>query len=268
MLRPKYQGKTDHVTKPALLKGDELLGLKRQVLEHFSESNWRELGALTGTLDRITSHPRLLRSLRFADDDYEELVILFLSEIGNASTQDYGQLVNYIHSVCGVPGENVSRVNSADDRVVVFHPGVFSLPDVKVDPRLIAVMMPFEEGLSSVYSTIKAAAATTGYQCRRADDIWDHATVIQDIFALIFESSVVVCDFTGKNPNVFYEAGIAHTLGKHVVPITQQKSDIPFDLQHHRHGLYLNNEEGRAMLGDKLRDRLKTLARQTELDAT
>jgi len=68
-----------------------------------------------------------------------------------------------------------------------------------------------------------------------------------------------VCDFSGKNPNVFYEAGIAHTLGKHVVPITQSKQDIPFDLQHHRHAKYLNNGEGLEKLKQELYSRFVTL---------
>jgi len=52
-------------------------------------------------------------------------------------------------------------------------------------------------------------------------------------FSLIFRANVVGCDLTGKNPNVSYEAGIAHTLGKQVVPLWQSEADVPFDLRHH-----------------------------------
>ncbi|MCT7486360.1 hypothetical protein N5T98_04880 [Aliarcobacter cryaerophilus] len=63
--------------------------------------------------------------------------------------------------------------------------------------------------------------------CKRADDIWEDHTFIQDIFSLIYKSKIVIVDFTGKNPNVMYETGIAHTLGKIVI---QNLADI----QHHR----------------------------------
>jgi nucleoside 2-deoxyribosyltransferase len=59
---------------------------------------------------------------------------------------------------------------------------------------------------------------------------------------------------------VFYEAGIAHALGKHVVPITQNAEDIPFDLRHHRYARYLNNGEGHETLRQELVDRFRTLA--------
>jgi len=43
---------------------------------------------------------------------------------------------------------------------------------------------------------------------------------------------------TGRNPNVFYEVGYAHALGKIVLLLTQNTDDIPFDLKHHQHTVY------------------------------
>jgi hypothetical protein len=136
----------------------------------------------------------------------------------------------------------------------VFHP---VLEGNRVN--LVSAMMPFSGEFSGVYNAIKEASEEVGADCQRADNIWEHSTVIQDIYSLIHKSSVVVCDFSGKNPNVFYEAGIAHTLGRDVVPIVQHASDIPFDLQHHRYIKYLNNAEGLIKLKADLTSRLQTL---------
>jgi hypothetical protein len=54
-----------------------------------------------------------------------------------------------------------------------------------------------------------------------------------------------------------YETGIAHTLGKHVVPISQSLSDVPFDLTHHRILKYLANEQGLETLETALTSRLR-----------
>jgi hypothetical protein len=43
---------------------------------------------------------------------------------------------------------------------------------------------------------------------------------------------------TGRNPNVFYEVGYAHALGKIVVLLTQDVNDIPFDFKHRQHIVY------------------------------
>jgi hypothetical protein len=83
---------------------------------------------------------------------------------------------------------------------------------------------------------------------------------VQDIFSLIYRAQVVLVDFTSKNPNVMYETGIAHTLGKDVVPITQSIDDIPSDMNHHRAMKCLANSEGLAGLTTQLAKRLGFVA--------
>lgn len=139
-------------------------------------------------------------------------------------------------------------------------PTVFAIPDhEKIDPALVSAMMPFDAGFAAIFESIKEASAAVGLRCRRADDIWENASIIADIVTLIDRSRVVICECTGRNPNVFYEIGIAHTLGREVILITQAEADIPFDLRHLRYVRYLNNTEGRAALADALQARLTTL---------
>ncbi|MDP9412616.1 MAG: hypothetical protein M3Q08_00655 [Pseudomonadota bacterium] len=129
-----------------------------------------------------------------------------------------------------------------------------------IDQTLAAVMMPFGANFAPVYAAIKAAAEGAGLRPQRADDMWDADQLIQDIITLIDRAKVVVCDCTGRNPNVFYEAGIAHAFGRDVVLIAQSADDIPFDLRHYRYLTYLNNGEGLATLTKALQDRLTTIA--------
>ena|GEM_PF-6645403 len=98
----------------------------------------------------------------------------------------------------------------------------------------LSIRMPFRADFTPVYSAIQGGASDVKMSCERADDIWEHHAIIQDIVNSISRARVVVCDCTGKNPNVFYEAGIAHTLGKEVILIAQSEEDIPFDLRHLR----------------------------------
>lgn len=139
-------------------------------------------------------------------------------------------------------------------------PTVFAIPEhEKIDPTLASAMMPFDAAFNAVYDCIKQAAESVGLRCRRADDIWENAAIIQDVVSLIDRSRVVICDCSGRNPNVFYEAGIAHTLGREVILITQSEHDIPFDLRHLRYIRYHNNGEGRVVLTQLLQGRIQTL---------
>ena len=139
-------------------------------------------------------------------------------------------------------------------------PIVFRLPTTPPEPDLVALMMPFSAGFGPVREIIVGACQSIGLRCLRADDVWEENEVVQDVFSLIYRSRMVICDFSERNANVMYEAGIAHTLGRPVIPLVQNDNDIPFDLRHHRYISYLNNGEGRVALAEKLIPRLRTLA--------
>lgn len=170
----------------------------------------------------------------------------------------------------GIIGDEDIKRQRKDSRLIRFgltkpvteihvQPSVFRVPSGKAEHDLVSVMMPFETAFNNVYTAIRAACKAAKLRCKRVDDIWDEAEVIQDVFSLIYRSRAVICDFSGRNPNVFYEAGIAHTLGKLVIPIVQNDTDIPFDLRHLRFIKYLNNGEGRQVLRDQVSEKLRTI---------
>lgn len=124
-----------------------------------------------------------------------------------------------------------------DNRLSV-RPMVFRVPESvrhSEDTLLVAVMMPFKEAYSAaVFDTISEACRQNHFAIQKADGIWKQPEIIQDIFTLLCQADLVVVDCSGQNANVMYELGIAHTLGKTVVPITQNIQDVPFDIRHHR----------------------------------
>lgn len=139
-------------------------------------------------------------------------------------------------------------------------PVVFNIdPLHNASRNQVSVMMPFSGGFNAVYHAIQTMAVDMGMVCNRADDIWENHNIIQDVVSLICRSSVVICDLSDRNPNVFYEAGIAHALGKEVVLIVQNPADVPFDLRHLRYINYLANNEGIENLIERLRPRVSQL---------
>jgi hypothetical protein len=158
-------------------------------------------------------------------------------------------------NLCETKDTFISATKNVQKKIT-FSPSVFEIPKKSNMPNCVSVMMPFSAEFDNVYGCINDACYEIGMSCHKADDFWHHSAIIQDIFELIFRSSIVIVDFTGKNPNVFYEAGIAHVLGKTVLPITQNGDDIPFDLRHHRYILYRNDREGLKKLKRELVSKL------------
>jgi hypothetical protein len=103
----------------------------------------------------------------------------------------------------------------------------------------VFVLMPFEASFGDIYKFgIKGAAEDAGAYAERVDEQIFTEGILDRVFNQINKADVVVADMTGRNANVFYEVGYAHALGKIVLLLTQNVSDIPFDLQHHQHTVY------------------------------
>lgn len=149
--------------------------------------------------------------------------------------------------------------HAVSNPVMDFSPTVFAIPSAPRDSRLVAVMMPFSQEFTQTFRAIEEACAAVGLRAERADTIWEETTIIQDVFNLIYRSAVTIVDLTGRNPNVMYECGIAHTLGRPVLPISRSTEALPFDLAHHRILAYLPNAEGLAQMREKLERRLKSI---------
>ncbi len=238
----------------------ELIDIKNQIANHFSKSDWLDLGYTLGSYDVIEKHPRLLRSLSFGDDDYGGNILEVLTAIIKNDSKKFNEIKSHLSEKFSTPlvSDLISTAhNETPKRIVTFSPQVFEIPNKAQNDKLVTVMFPFKQQKS--FEAVKQACYNLHLDCAKADDIWENPTFIQDIFELIFTCRVIVADFTGKNPNVFYEVGIAHTLGKTVVPITQSMADVPSDLGHHRALLYYPNEQGYKDLTTDIEKRLKTL---------
>ena len=252
------------MTKQHKQRTFRLFALHEFIQENFTKSDWIKVAYLTDSVELIEDHPRLLRSLDFKDDDYEGNSLQVLSKLISESSSNLYEMERFVEAkkstlnrpVRDVPEFVSTAQASIPERVITFAPDVFRIPVKSVESNVLSVMMPFESKFSGTYTAIRNVCAKLGINCKRADDIWDNSILIQDVFDLIFTAKAIITDFTDRNPNVFYETGVAHTLGKLVIPITQSVGDIPFDLRHHRALTYLPNAEGLLKLEHDLEKKL------------
>jgi hypothetical protein len=129
-----------------------------------------------------------------------------------------------------------------------------AMADTQPKP-FVFVLMPFADEFKDIYELgIKAACREAGSHCERVDEQLFDENILERVYSQISKADLLVADMTGRNPNVFYEVGYAHALGKRVILLTQRSEDIPFDLKHYAHIVY----EGRiTLLKDQLLPRVK-----------
>ena len=97
-------------------------------------------------------------------------------------------------------------------------------------------MMPFASPLGDHYGLIyEPAIKKAGLKAVRADDdIFATGKIIDQVWTGIRAARVLVAELTSRNPNVFYELGLAHALKKPVVLVSSNEADVPFDVRHIR----------------------------------
>jgi len=190
--------------------GEKIIALRQSIVANFNAGDWEEVGLLSGHSDMIDNHPRLLRSLSWGDEDYAGNVLAVLRRIAEEDVKAFHVIEQFVQQKFPGDSEYLSAKPAA--RRITFAPSVFSVPEMSLESDLVVVMMPFNAEFSPVHAAIRNACETADLRCLRVDDIWEESIIIQDIFNLIFRAQIVVVDFTGKNPNVMYETGIAHTI--------------------------------------------------------
>ncbi|MCU0499815.1 MAG: hypothetical protein MUF87_20895 [Anaerolineae bacterium] len=117
----------------------------------------------------------------------------------------------------------------------------------------VFMIMPFRPAFFEIYDqVIVPVVQGRGLTIKRGDDYFSRHSIIEEIWAGIYHAQWVIAELTGRNDNVAYELGIAHTLGKSGVILTQDVNDIPFDLRHLRIIQYQNTPEGLAILRGQL----------------
>ncbi|MBN8581855.1 MAG: hypothetical protein J0L96_14395 [Anaerolineae bacterium] len=137
---------------------------------------------------------------------------------------------------------------------------IFRGRNATVNDKSIFVLMPFSEPWSDRIWTklIKPICIDAGMNPIRADDLFGR-DIMEDVWQSICSARIVIADITGRNPNVFYELGLAHTLGKEVVLLTQDVKDIPFDLNRYRHIIYQDNMDGYEKLKAELSSTISSI---------
>jgi nucleoside 2-deoxyribosyltransferase len=132
----------------------------------------------------------------------------------------------------------------------------------------IFMIMPFADEFRSVYTDlVKPLVADLKLTVLRGDEfLSSRGVIIEDVWAALNACRLVIADITGGNDNVFYELGIAHTLNKPAILITQARmpEEVPFDIRHLRYIAYENSETGLPKLRTDLQAAVTRLLHDLE----
>lgn len=114
--------------------------------------------------------------------------------------------------------------------------------DYVLDNDVVFYLSSYSKDFETTYKICKDVCRQASYYLLRGDEIYTSGDIFSKIIRYIVKASLIIVNIDGKNPNVFYELGIAHTLGKNVILISRRKDDIPFDIRQNRI-IFYNKED-------------------------
>lgn len=132
----------------------------------------------------------------------------------------------------------------------------------------IFMVMPFREKYNAIFeNVIRPVTADLNLTIKRGDEFNStRGSIMQEVWAALNACKLVIVETTEINANVYYELGIAHTLGKPAILLSQTKEveALPFDLRHLRFLVYEDTVEGGKALEASLRQSIIWLMNDIE----
>lgn len=124
-------------------------------------------------------------------------------------------------------------------------------------------MDPAHPELTDVADAVRAVFRSFDVRAVRADDIEHEGLISERVLNEIRTSEFLFADLTGTRPNVYYEIGFAHALGKRVILFRKTGTGIHFDLA----GYNCPEYETLRDLKEKLSKRLVILTNRNPSDS-
>lgn len=124
--------------------------------------------------------------------------------------------------------------------------------DIQIQRDLAFILTPFHDDFKLTYEAVQKICIDMKLKPMRGDEEYIANDILKHIIKQVVKSRLVIAILDGRNPNVFYELGIVHSLNKPTILLANVNTKVPFDLQNKYLVLYENEIDLREKLTNAL----------------
>lgn len=184
-----------------------------------------------------------------------EMINTKISKEENECVKAFLEGINKNNSVYGGNGMQVNPI--------------FKAKDITVDPNMCFCVLPFNSDRLELFDEVikPELEKEFGISVIRSGNIFEpNLNIMETIWTYINQAAFILVDISDKNPNVFYELGICHTLGKNVITLCDEESyhkdyndKLPFDIISMNTIFYKNSGAGPSKMVEQIIKNVKAI---------
>lgn len=216
----------------------------------------------------ITSFNNVIKNLVKIFNENKDLISRekpLLKYYQDKSNNTYKDLKKCVDAV----SKSTKNFEKADkDKTMLIDP-MFKSRNIETKPNMCFCILPFTSDRIELFDEVikPELKKDCNINAIKSGDMFNaNSDMIEDIWIKINEAAFIVADISDKNPNVFYELGICHTLGKKIILICDEESlkkdykgKLPFDINTRFTYFYKNRGSGPIKVVEHIEKSIKEM---------
>lgn len=201
---------------------------------------------LSDEYDQAATYLNRLIKYNKQRDEIEEEIRVLTKQLEMTSVAQYIDVHRLAFS-----GQNSNSLSSSIDYENFLRQFGLEKEQLAVRTGTAAFLTPFDIQGNKLFNTCQSILGKIDIFLRKTDNLVEKDDILMNIVTMIVQSEFILANIDGRNPNVYYELGIAHALGKPTILLsrsTHNLNEIGFDIRQKRIIIYENKQDLESQL--------------------
>ena len=180
-------------------------------------------------LDRLIDYNKKRKEL-------DEEINLLTRELMHSSLSEYLDINRLVFE-----GQNEIVNNKSVNYNIFFEQFGLSNKKMEIRKNSAIFLTAFNDEGKNLFNECQRILGGMDIFLQKTDNYVEKEDIMMNIVSLIVQSEIVIVNINGRNPNVYYELGIAHAIGKPTILLSKADFDvnnIGFDIRQKRIIMY------------------------------